>query len=331
MHAPHRSCSLARVHRHRVPIRTRPAHLHARPARHGRVPTRHTRRARWPGETDPPRLAGRAETVAQLSARDSTPRARTTSLHLFEHYVQLEPADAWGWLALGEARARSGQFDAALLCCDEALRRAPEARDTRIEHARLLARAGRTDRAIAAYECWLAGHAEDAEAWCELGGERRKPCIQRVRASTSEPAAMNPEARIAARLSASRRAAAPAFEPTFAHSEDSDGNSVTRIGAGADMAVSNRTRLGVALRRTHVRDEQHENAIDEVALPFSWRPRAALQIKAGWRPLARARAIRQGPPTRTSRSVGRSRELVHRSACGREPILSTPTLSSSGW
>src|SRR5881396_1918281 len=60
--------------------------------------------------------------LADLSKRRDPPRA----LKLFRRYVALEPSDAWGYMALGDALARSGSYGDALRSYDDALRLAPD-------------------------------------------------------------------------------------------------------------------------------------------------------------------------------------------------------------
>src|SRR6266566_868163 len=103
--------------------------------------------------------------LADLSKRGDPARA----LQLFRRYVALEPSDPWGYMALGDAFARSGSYGDALRSYDDALRLAPDERDAVIGRARVLARAGRTDAAVAGYRHWLDANPSDAEAWGDLG------------------------------------------------------------------------------------------------------------------------------------------------------------------
>src|SRR6266576_2290592 len=81
--------------------------------------------------------------LADLSKRSDPARA----LRLFRRYVALEPSDPWGFIALGDALARSGRYGDALRSYDDALRVAPGERDAVIGRLRVLARAGHTDAA----------------------------------------------------------------------------------------------------------------------------------------------------------------------------------------
>src|SRR2546426_6928773 len=56
-----------------------------------------------------------------------------------------------------------------------------------VGRARVLARARRTDAAIAAYEQWLAAHPTDAEAWRGLGRGRTRADRESTRLDSSHP------------------------------------------------------------------------------------------------------------------------------------------------
>jgi tetratricopeptide (TPR) repeat protein len=214
--------------------------------------------------------------LAELRWRDPK-----RSLWLLWRYVKLEPEDAWGWMALGEAYARVGHDEQARACYDEALTRVPQERDAVVGRARLLARAGRSDAAIAAYECWLEAHPQDAEAWNDLGRERQKSgrAPGAVRAF-ERSAAQQPDPRTESRLAAARRLAGPALEPSFGGSWDSDQHSLLHAGVAVDFAAADRLRLGVSGVRTHASDPGLQRDVDALALDARWRPRATLQLEA---------------------------------------------------
>jgi len=58
--------------------------------------------------------------LAQLTRDDPA-----SALRLFQRYVELEPEDPWGYMAVGEALARAGRYGDALRSYDDALRLAP--------------------------------------------------------------------------------------------------------------------------------------------------------------------------------------------------------------
>jgi len=78
--------------------------------------------------------------LARLRARE--PRE---ALRLFRRYVTLEPADPWGYMAVGDVFEDAGKHDEALQWYDEALRLAPRERDA-VRRAGARPGAGGTDR-----------------------------------------------------------------------------------------------------------------------------------------------------------------------------------------
>src|SRR2546430_4113087 len=109
-------------------------------------------------------------------------------------------------------------------------RSAPAERDAIVGRARVLARARRTDAAIAAYEQWLAAHPTDAEAWRELGRERTRAGLPAEAAQALERAqALAPDGATARRLAVAQAAAAPPPAPQGSGRHDSDGHTTPRL------------------------------------------------------------------------------------------------------
>src|SRR5207249_11661224 len=73
--------------------------------------------------------------LAQLTRDD------LAALRLFQRYVELEPEDPWGYMAVGEALARAGRYGDALRSYDDALRLAPGEPEAVAGRAKVLARA----------------------------------------------------------------------------------------------------------------------------------------------------------------------------------------------
>ena len=181
--------------------------------------------------------------LAGLLRRD--PRS---ALRLYRRYVELEPTDLWGYLAVAELLSRSGDHAAALDWYDRALTLRPTERDAVLGHARALARAQLPGSAVAAYTAWLASHPDDAEALREVEAQRLK--------------------------------AAAAVEPLVRGSWDSDGNGVLRLGARAEFRTSGAMRLGVETSREQVSSRVASASLDHFALRSSWRLRGPLAIDA---------------------------------------------------
>ena len=101
-------------------------------------------------------------------------RDPAAAIALYRSYVVLEPDDAWGYLALGNALASRGDLAAARPAYAGALRRAPRERDIYVEAARVLTRAGFVAEAVRAYTAWLAISPGDAESRRELARVQRR-------------------------------------------------------------------------------------------------------------------------------------------------------------
>src|SRR5206468_2544619 len=135
-------------------------------------------------------------------------------------------------------------------------------RDAIVGRARVLARARRTDAAIAAYEQWLAAHPTDAEAWRELGRERTRAGLPAEAAQALERAqALAPDGATARRLAMAQVAAAPALAPQVSGSHDSDGNTTLRLGSAAEpqrrVAVRVVAAAHLGRERGRCRDLRH--------------------------------------------------------------------------
>ncbi len=238
------------------------------------------------------RSAARAGYLAVLAAAPNQSRAvfqlamlessgSTAALQGFRRYTELEPADPWGWMALGDAFRHARRFNDAIAQYDHAVTLAPAARDVVIERARLLALAERTDAAIVAYEAWVDGHPDDVEAWAELARQRTRAGRHREAVDALERAlARGPDTRLQARLAMARAGAAPAVAPIVTGSRDSDGNTTLRTGIEADIGVARRARVGVTAARTSADDVDGEASVNDVRLSLFWQPLRAFRLTA---------------------------------------------------
>ncbi len=246
-----------------------------------------------------PRNSHAVYRLAQLRRNDPA-----EALRLFRRYVDLEPSDPWGYMAVGDVLGTAGRYRDALRWYDAALRLAPDQRDAVVGRARLLARAGRTDAAITAYEGWLALHPSDASSWGDLARQELRAGRPGSAARALERAqGLAPDAGLALRLAQARAAAAPAVIPLSGGSWDSDGNSTLRFGGGTDVAVHGPTRLGVQATRQTVRDSITRR-LDQLELQVASQPRAVLKLDAGAGATLRDAVAqpRSFPPSGPSRS-----------------------------
>ena len=144
------------------------------------------------------------------------------SEQLFRRYIEQEPADLWGYIALADFLGRRTRYDEATELYADAARRAPGESDAVCGLARMLAKSGRTSESIQTYNEWLRSHPHDEDATVEV--ERQRLLL------------------------------APTIEPTFSWSHDSDGNTRIRTAMGSDFALSNRSRLGLTVGRSQISD-----------------------------------------------------------------------------
>lgn len=221
------------------------------------------------------------------------PAGSAEAVELYELYVALEPQDAWGFIALGDALSLAGLDALALEAYDSALALEPGEPDVLRGRAHVLDRAGHTDGAVAAYEAWLAVEPGSAAGWRRLGRARERAGRWReaVRAYQHALTLEDDDATVE-RLRWARARAAPAVAPTFGGSLDSEENQVTRAGLRADVPVGLRLRLGVELARTHAVDGGVGATGDGGAVTAQWRPRGALAVEGA---LGVARVTGQAP------------------------------------
>src|SRR5262245_25401938 len=102
------------------------------------------------------------------------PAGSAESIALLGRYVKLEPQDAWGYMALGDALGRAGEVDEAVEQYRLARRIAPAETDVYTGLGRILRDAGRTDELVANYERWAGAQPGNADAWLELGRARQR-------------------------------------------------------------------------------------------------------------------------------------------------------------
>jgi tetratricopeptide (TPR) repeat protein len=202
------------------------------------------------------------------------------ALRLYRRYLELQPRDAWGYVALGDLLAREGKRAEALREYDIAAQLAPGERDVTVGRARVLARTGAPQRAAEAYAGWLADHPGDAEAWQELGKVELRIGKPAAAARALQHAqALAPDPTTSIRLREARAQAAPSLEPTGGGSHDSDGNRVTRFGLSGDLAVADAIRVGVQAGHERISASSVSPAsLNELSARLALRPRAALRI-----------------------------------------------------
>jgi hypothetical protein len=259
------------------------------------------------------------------------------SERLFRRYLELEPADAWGYIVLAELLSRTHRFDEAFSLYRQARNLAPGERDVVIGEARLAARTQHTGRAIELYQQWLKTHPEDKDAWEGLASEYwragRPMAAFRALDHTSEAKWVN-------RKKLYERTAAPLAEPLFRFTRDSDGYMTRRVTLGGDVAILDGVRFGLSAGRTTASiDADWETAsrgYSTINLHSKLRPVPSLRLEAsgglaridGTEAVTGSQDAASLTPTANMRLRWRAPENGHRfeARFDRTLLDSTPTL-----
>jgi cytochrome c-type biogenesis protein CcmH/NrfG len=200
---------------------------------------------------------------------------------LLQRYVALEPEDAWGHMALGDAVANTGSIDGALAHFNRAALLAPSEPDVWIGQGRILTECGRVDAAVLVHEQWVQANPGDPEAWRQLGDARQRAFRYREAAAAFERSlsiADDPSTR--SRLDAVVRRSAAVVTPYASYSRDSDGYVVRRFGLRGDAVALHRFRLGFQTGRLAASDGHVDATMEEACMTMRWRPRRALDVRA---------------------------------------------------
>ena len=80
------------------------------------------------------------------------------------------------------------------------------------------------------------------------------------------------------RLERLHAAWAPAFQPRFGWSRDSDGNTQMRTGLNGDFGVADAARLGLSVGHTRVSDPIDQQSFQDFSVNSTMRPRAGILI-----------------------------------------------------
>ncbi len=197
----------------------------------------------------------------------------------FRRYVELEPRDPWGYMAVGNATSRLGRWREALTWYDRAAELAPEERDVAVGRFRVHSRAGRREAAIAVLGDWLSRHPDDAEGWDLLGREQvRAGRPGSAERSFNNAVALGRGGDVAERLVNVRSARAFAVEPIGAYERDSDGNRTARVGVAVDGPVADGVRVGVAGARGEIGDGVLAMPVTSGEVRLAARPHSTLRL-----------------------------------------------------
>ncbi len=210
-----------------------------------------------------------------------SPPGSAEAVALLRRYVKLEPGDAWGTMALGDALAKSGAVDEALAQYALARRKAPGETDVYTGLGRILRDAGRSDELVAMCEDWVSRQPGNATAWFELARARQRAQRHAEAADAyARSLAIRADERTRERLDGALAESAPSFRVYGGHSADSDENRTLRAGLELDGKLTPRSRLGVHAEHARVSDPLSSGSADELALFGRWQPLAALRLDA---------------------------------------------------
>ncbi|MEO7457587.1 MAG: tetratricopeptide repeat protein [Gemmatimonadaceae bacterium] len=216
--------------------------------------------------------------LAQLREK----RDISAAIALYRRYVQLQPRDAWGYIALGDALGRAGDVSAASRAYDDALRLAPNERDVHVGRARMLARAMHTDASIEAYEQYLVRTPRDVDAWRELAAQRRRAGqygeaisdLERARSLDTAQAGV-----ITKDIGRVRALARATVEPLAGGSTDSDGLTTERAGATVTSPLLGRARVFASGSADRAGDGSVSRGAQMGAIGLLYRPLAQLRFE----------------------------------------------------
>jgi tetratricopeptide (TPR) repeat protein len=215
--------------------------------------------------------------IFRLAQLESAP---SKTLQLYERYAKLEPKDAWGQMAVGDALARLHRYGEALDAYDHAQQLAPGERDVVVGRARILSRAGQTEASAETLAMWVAQHDGDAEAWELLGRERLRmgrpggaaTAFQRAQSLGRTSGAVE-------RIAGARAQASPAVEPTVGYLTDSDGNHAMRLGGLSEIVAQDGLRVSIGGHYTAVGDATQTINEGDGIVRLSARPRSTVQLQ----------------------------------------------------
>lgn len=210
------------------------------------------------------------------------PKGSLRAVRLFRAYVQLEPDDPWGYMALGDALAASGDLQRARSAYDGAFSISPKETDAFVGLGRLLTSAERADEAINVYQRWTLAQPDNPQAWLELGKSQQRS-RHYLESANSLANAYNLKAgqdteRL---LRRSLYQVAPTVQPLLGFTRDSDDVEIERSGVLGDWQFTNRSRLGFRMQRLHIGDPFDKGEADEFGLTYRWQPKQTMRIIGG--------------------------------------------------
>ena len=209
------------------------------------------------------------------------PLGSAESVALLRRYVKLEPRDAWGYMALGDALAKTGEVDNAIVQYETARRIAPAESDVYVGLGRILRDAGRADDLVDNDERWVTAQPRNADAWFELGRARQRAKRYAEAADAYAASyAIRKDVRTEEALAAALAESGPSLRPFFGLAYDTDDDRIKRWGLDAEWQLTPRSRWGLHAERAEVWDPFSSGTVDSLALFAKWQPLSQLRLDA---------------------------------------------------
>jgi tetratricopeptide (TPR) repeat protein len=203
------------------------------------------------------------------------------AVSLLRRYVELEPRDAWGYMALGDALAKTGAVDEAVAQYATARRIAPAESDVYVGLGRILRDAGRTDDLVDDYERWVAAQPKNADAWLELGRARQRAKRYAEAADAYAASyAIRKDKRAEDALDGALAESGFSLHPFFGLANDTDQDRIKRWGLDAEWQLTPRSRWGLHTERAEVWDPFSSGTVDSLAAFAKWQPLSQLRLDA---------------------------------------------------
>lgn len=178
----------------------------------------------------------------------------TPALAALRGYVQLEPEDLEGRVALARTNAWAARYSESLAHYDTVLARDAAYRDAVVGRAQTLAWANQIPAAEAALLGWLVSHEGDADAWATLGQfQRWRGAPFEADASLRRALAADAGSTLAREQTALVRPdTRPAALLSVVSAEDSEQNAFTLVEVGATVPTRRAGRYTATARLQHV-------------------------------------------------------------------------------
>lgn len=198
----------------------------------------------------------------------------------FRRYVQLEPDDPWGYMALGDALGSNGDIQGALAEYRKAELLQPDADDVLAGQARWLDAAGRIDELVSVRKRRARIHPDRADLWRELGHAlHQAKWYQEAAEAYAYATRIGADENTFARLEDARLRAGATVLASGGVSLDSDDVELRNRGLRVDWGVYGKARAGLRIKDTDAEDPAARANALELGFTSVWQPTAAFRVE----------------------------------------------------